>query len=418
VRPFKILFKILFKRKNLLLGVLLGAALVLLGLAANDYTSSDAFCESCHVHPHATETWKLSTHYDNQRGIFVHCIECHLPPGRWDYFVQKTRLGLRDLYGKLFKDVSKIDWADRSRLEHAATYTFKDACLRCHANTFPLGMSEKGDEAHLYYSQRPDELRCINCHLHVGHYDENAQTGQAFGTVAKTDKEIFTEPAKVERFEDFAERIPGSSVAFDMIALPGGEFTLGSPESEPYRQPDEGPARKVKVSAFWMGKTEVSWNEYGAFYLQTASEGRTDTRRPASGQDGEVDAITGATPPYGNPDQGWGKGKRPAITMTHHAATVYCQWLSKVTGKAYRLPTEAEWEYACVLLRGQPEKFYQGPVLEQDLRREHRGYQPLCNLRGQQHRQDPGAFNGAAQSLRSAEHVRQRGRVLPGLVCA
>jgi formylglycine-generating enzyme required for sulfatase activity len=129
-----------------------------------------------------------------------------------------------------------------------------------------------------------------------------------------------------------------------MIAIPGGSFNMGSPDDEPLRKKDEGPVRKVTLSPFWMGEIEVTWNEYLAFFKATGSQGRTEGQVVSNKK---TDAISGATPPWGAPDQGWGKGSRPAITMSWHAATVYCKWLSKVTGKKYRLPTEAEWEYAC-----------------------------------------------------------------------
>jgi formylglycine-generating enzyme required for sulfatase activity len=138
--------------------------------------------------------------------------------------------------------------------------------------------------------------------------------------------------------------IPGTRVSFDMVALPGGRFRMGSPDNEPLRDLDEGPVREVFLSPFWMAKVEVTWDEYLAFFRATGSQGRMEGQVAT---DKKTDAISGATPPWGAPDQGWGKGSRPAITMSWHAANVYCRWLSQITGKKYRLPTEAEWEYAC-----------------------------------------------------------------------
>ena len=332
-------------RRPFLLGAVTGM-LVLFGVkTGNSVTSTDSFCGSCHVHPQATTSWRQSTHFATQSGMVVHCIECHLPPGGFDYALQKARLGLRDAWGTLVKDPVDFDWEEISRLEHAATYTFRESCLECHPNLFPIQLSDEGEEAHLHYERLAEELRCLNCHLHVGHFDPDATDEIDFGFVETAEAEIFNSPAMVEGFVDYAEHIPGTSVSFEMVAIPGGTFAMGSPDTEPYRGPDEGPVHEVTVDRFWMGKVEVSWNEFETWYRATRAEGRTDTRVSEETLEG-VDAITGATPPYVPPDQGWGKGNRPAITMTHNAAVQYTRWLSEVTGRRYRLPTEAEWEYA------------------------------------------------------------------------
>ncbi len=324
---------------KLLIGLVVGAACALGGREAVEYTSTDRFCELCHVHPHATESWKGSTHYSNPSGTIAHCVDCHLPPGGSAYLYHKVRLGGHDIYVKLFGDVDAIDWEEKSKLEHALGYTFESGCLKCHHDLFPPGLSERGTTNHRNYQKDPGAKPCLECHLHVGHFHKEDQ----FGTTAKTPQEAFTESAVVTKFDNYTERIPGTDVEFEMVAVPGGTFRMGSPESEADRRPDESPMRTVTLSPFWIGKTEVTWEEYEAFYAATASEGRSSDTAAVAG----VDAVTGPTPPWGNPDQGWGRAKRPAITMSHHSAMTYCKWLSRVTGKKYRLPTEAEWEYAC-----------------------------------------------------------------------
>lgn len=340
-----------FLRKKLLLVIFIGFALgiliSILSLKAVEETSTNTSCEVCHVHPHVFNSWRQSVHYNTRVGIHIGCVDCHLPPEGQGFLKEKVKAAARDAYGYVFKDSADFNWEEKSTLEQAQHYMFKASCVHCHQNLFPLSLTKEGQDAHLYYSQHEEELRCINCHLHVGHYDPNAIHAKnvQFGSTGNENKEIYTEPAKVGRFENFTETIPGTTVSFNMKAIPGGSFKIGSPENEEMRESDEGPQKEVKLSPFYMAEIEVTWNEYLAFYSATAAEGRsTDTEGART--EADVDAISGPTPPYGQPDQNWGLGTRPAITMSYHSAKTYCKWLSKVTGKTYRLPTEAEWEYA------------------------------------------------------------------------
>jgi formylglycine-generating enzyme required for sulfatase activity len=337
----------------LLAGIFIGLFLVGSGSMAVKRTSTNEYCASCHeIHPQATTSWKKSVHYVTRSGDRTGCVECHLPPHGEGYMAAKLTTGLRDLWGKWTKEPASFNWDEKSRLENARRYTYESSCLACHENLFPAELTKEGEDAHLYYTSKnkPADLHCINCHLNAGHYIEGYVHGSVkdFAVVSTENKVIYTEPTRVDAFASFEERIPGSTVAFNMIAIPGGIFNMGSPEDEPWRNADEGPVKQVKVDSFYMAEIEVSWDEYLSFYAQTSTEGRTtDTEgMRADGKQG-VDAITGATPPYGQPDQGWGKGKRPAISISFHAADTYCKWLSLITGKTYRLPTEAEWEYAC-----------------------------------------------------------------------
>lgn len=141
----------------------------------------------------------------------------------------------------------------------------------------------------------------------------------------------------------YADTIPGTNVNFFMVPIQGGEFIMGSAETEPGRQNDEGPQHRVKLSPFWMQQREVTWNEYEPFMRPVYA---SNLKGPVIKGDA-ADAITRPSTPYLEMSFGMGKQDYPAIGMTQHGANKYCEWLSAKTGHFYRLPTEAEWEYAC-----------------------------------------------------------------------
>lgn len=350
-----------------LAGVVIGISLMLIFNSFWVKSSSNDSCISCHAHPESDASWKLSYHYNNASGTKTDCSACHLPEkGTFRYAKAKISMGIKDVWSYLTKDMESIDWSSKGELEYAQKIVYNESCKACHINLFPEGINDDGITAHLYYEENEKQLdlQCISCHLDAGHYNPNYQHG-TLKNAPKLSGEIYQTTANITTFEDFTETVPGTSASISMKAIPGGEFLLGSPEGEKHRRTDEGPQRRVKISPFFMGEYEVTWNQFWAFYLETMSEGRTPPSVIyANNTREDIDAVSGPTPPFGIPDQGWGMGDRPAITLTHYSAETFCQWLSLKTGRKYRLPTEAEWEYAArggtstpYFFDGKPEKF-------------------------------------------------------------
>lgn len=340
-------------KKNYLLaglgGLVLGLSLM---VAFNSFwvkSSSNDSCMSCHAHPESDASYKQSYHHMNSSGTKTDCAQCHLPPkGTFKYAYTKARMGIKDVWAHLTKDTESIDWSRKGELEYAQNIVFNESCKECHINLYPEGITDQGITAHLYYDDNEQKLnlQCISCHLDAGHYNPNYKH-ESLKDVFKPSGKIYESATEVTAFENFIETIPGTAASISMIAVPGGEFTIGSPEDEPFREDNEGPQRRVRISPFFMGEVEVTWDQFWAFYSETMSEGRTPPAVIyANNSRDDIDAVSGPTPPFGLPDQGWGMGSRPAITMTHYSAQTFCQWLSLKTGKKYRLPTEAEWEYA------------------------------------------------------------------------
>ncbi|MBB2146738.1 SUMF1/EgtB/PvdO family nonheme iron enzyme [Pedobacter sp. LMG 31464] len=151
-----------------------------------------------------------------------------------------------------------------------------------------------------------------------------------------------------QKHETYTQKLEGTKLSFEMQAIPDGDFLMGSKNGNA----DEKPIHKVKLDPFWMSKVEITWDIFEPFLYKDYEVNNT------ASVSAQVDAVTRPTKPYLDMTFGMGKQNHPALAMTQYNAIQFCKWLYARTGVFYRLPTEAEWEYACKA--GNNEDYYFG----------------------------------------------------------
>lgn len=141
------------------------------------------------------------------------------------------------------------------------------------------------------------------------------------------------QPAQPTPARRFTEKVPGTPIRIDLAPIPAGQVAIKGADGAATPQP---------VGPFWMSTTEITWDAYDVFVYAL------DEPAPGEGNGGGggTDATTRPSKPYLPPDRGFGHEGYPTISVAYPGAVEFCKWLSKKTGRAYRLPTEAEWEYA------------------------------------------------------------------------
>ncbi|MDH5368189.1 MAG: formylglycine-generating enzyme family protein [Cyclobacteriaceae bacterium] len=148
-----------------------------------------------------------------------------------------------------------------------------------------------------------------------------------------------------QSFDPYTQSVPDESINLKFVPVQGGYFDMGSLEKDQLAQADEKPSHKVKVDDFWMGVYEVTWEQFDTFVFQELDALKSFDKDKLKSLG--IDGVTSASTPYVDMSFGMGKDDYPAVNMTQYGATMFCKWLSAKTGVFYRLPTEAEWEYAC-----------------------------------------------------------------------
>src|SRR5262249_20622654 len=139
-------------------------------------------------------------------------------------------------------------------------------------------------------------------------------------TVLPSASSAQADKSKPAEFKPYTETIPGSKVAFEMVPIPAGTFTMGSPATEKDRKEDEGPQHPVQIAAFWMAKFETTWDAYDLYrFDENVPKGDKKDNRPAVQAIVTADAMTRPTPTYDDETYHMPREGHPCLAITHHA---------------------------------------------------------------------------------------------------
>ena len=169
---------------------------------------------------------------------------------------------------------------------------------------------------------RPTPRTPTHLGLPVEPYSYTSARVSANGTVT-----TYNAQSPLGKYTETALRLPANAVSLDMVAIPGGTFTMGSPESEALRDSDESPQHRVTIPDFFMGRYEVTQAQWFAVM-------------------GSDYNANGWQERWRSLDSNFKGDNLPIVRVSWDDAQEFIQRLNRLTGKTYRLPTEAEWEYA------------------------------------------------------------------------
>jgi formylglycine-generating enzyme required for sulfatase activity len=286
---------------------------------------------------------------DVQPILELNCTRCHIPnstaveKGETEYLMDTRENALNDkgiipgegAKSKLYKTTIVPD--DDDKLMPPLAEIQKKSSRRLTAEESET-LKKWIDEG----AKWPEDVKLISRKQDLGSKEDIAAVAASVhkriveNTKEKTESEMLA----------YTGSILGTDVTFDMVPIKGGKFKMGSPENEAGRNADEGPQKEIAVEPFWMGKHEVTWNEFQLFMYPEEEKKAREEKKLAAELNALTDSVSHPTQPYVEMSFGMGTDGFPAISMTQHAANKYCQWLSSKTGHFYRLPTEAEWEFA------------------------------------------------------------------------